>query len=101
LIGRRSVHCAQAAPPPFDETVRPRCPRRDLNHGDAVGGEDLIERGRVLVVTIADQEPKHAGPLVEVHDEVTGLLNHPNTVRVRGDAEQMYAAVATSITIST
>jgi hypothetical protein len=61
----------------------------------------LIERGRVLVVTIADQEPKHAGPLVEVHDEVTGLLNHPNTVRVRGDAEQMYAAVATSITIST
>jgi hypothetical protein len=29
---------AQATTPPFDETVRPRCPRRDLDSLDALGG---------------------------------------------------------------
>jgi hypothetical protein len=32
---------AQAAPPPFDETVRPRFPRRDLDHWSAIGSGRL------------------------------------------------------------
>jgi hypothetical protein len=41
-----------------------------LDRGDGLGGEDLVERGGVSAVSVADQEPEAAGPFVEVHDEV-------------------------------
>jgi hypothetical protein len=51
-----------------------------------------VERAAVFAVPIADQEPEPAGLFVEFHDEVTGLLDHPSTVRMRGDAEQVDAS---------
>ena len=32
-----------------------------------------------LAAPVADQKPEPAGPFVEVHDEVTGLLDHPGS----------------------
>ena len=78
---------AKAAPPPFDETVRSRCPRRDLDHVDALGGEHLIECAAVLAVPITDEKSESVDPFTEVHDEVSGLLHDPGVVRVGGDPE--------------
>nr|GID87086.1 hypothetical protein Ade03nite_60100 [Actinoplanes derwentensis] len=55
--------------------------------GSWFGGEDLVERGAVFAVPVADQEPESAGAFVEFRDEVAGLLGDPGVVRVGGDLE--------------
>jgi hypothetical protein len=47
--------------PPLGIRIRPWCPRRDLDRLDADRGEYLIEHGRELRVSIADQKPQPAG----------------------------------------
>jgi hypothetical protein len=42
--------------PPRGVTVRPRRPRRGLHYSQALTGEDLVEDGRELGVTVPDQE---------------------------------------------
>jgi hypothetical protein len=42
----------------FGEAVRPRTPRRDLDHFDTRIREHRVERGRELSSAIADQESK-------------------------------------------
>ena len=95
VVDQQSVAAflAQAASPAFDETVRPRYPWRAIDGLDGLGGEHLIERGRVLAVPITDQKPEPADPLAQVHHEVTGLLDHPGVVRMRGDPEQVDTSV--------
>ena len=44
----------------FGEAVRPRAPRRDLDHLDARIGQHRVERGRELSGPIADEEPEPA-----------------------------------------
>jgi pimeloyl-ACP methyl ester carboxylesterase len=76
-----SVHSRRTLPiEPFGVTVRPRCPRRNPDHLDALGGEHRIERRGELGVAVTDQEPERARPVVEVNDQVTGLLGGPFTV---------------------
>ena len=58
----------------FGEAVRPRAPRRDLDHLDARIGQDRVERRRELAGPIADEEPEPGGMVAEVHEEVAGLL---------------------------
>jgi hypothetical protein len=72
---RRSTtgRCARGAgyAPSVRCSSSPRRAWRGLDHGDALGSEDLIERGAVLAVPVAGQEPGSAGTVVaEVHDEV-------------------------------
>ena len=57
---------ADTADEPFGITVRLWCLGRDLDHLDAVGGEDGIEGGGELGVPVTDQEAKRADPLAEV-----------------------------------
>ena len=45
----------------FGEAVRPRTPRRDLDHLDARICHDRVERGRELTGPVADEEPEPAG----------------------------------------
>ena len=73
----------------FGEAVRPRTPRRDLDHLDACVRHDRVERRRELTGPIADQEPKPGGMLAEVHDEVAGLLGGPGPVGMSGHAQHV------------
>jgi hypothetical protein len=61
----------------FGEAVRPRTPRRDLDHLDARIMQHGVERGRELTGSIPDQEPEPSDILAEVHHEVAGLLRGP------------------------
>ena len=53
---------ADAVNEPFCVAVRPGRPGRDLDHLDAVGGEDGIEGGGELGVPVADQEAERGDP---------------------------------------
>ena len=78
----------------FGEAVRPRAPRRDLDHLDTGIGQNRVERGRELSGAVADEEPEPPDVLAEVHDEVAGLLGGPGPVGLRGHAEDVQVAVA-------
>jgi hypothetical protein len=73
----------------FGEAVRPRTPRRDLDHLDARVRQDRVERRRELPGAIADEEPELGGMVAEVHDEVTGLLGGPRSVGMCGHAQDV------------
>ncbi|MFC6023595.1 hypothetical protein ACFP2T_46500 [Plantactinospora solaniradicis] len=60
-----------------------------LDHGDAFGGDNVVEGGGVLGVAVADQESELVGALAEVHGEVAGLLGYPLPGGVGGDAEEV------------
>jgi hypothetical protein len=48
------------ADPPFGVGIRLRRPHRCADHFDALGGEDVIERGGELGVAVTDQQPEPA-----------------------------------------
>jgi hypothetical protein len=52
---------AEAASPAFDAAVRLWSPGWCLDHGDALGGEDILEGGGVLGVAVADEESEPVG----------------------------------------
>jgi len=88
-----SVHSApDAAYEPFGVAVRPRGAGRDLHHPHPRIGQHGIEPGGELRVPVPDEEPERAGPLVQVHDEVAGLLGGPRAGRVRGHPEDVHPA---------
>ena len=78
----------------FGEAVRPRAPRRDLDHLDTDIGRHGVERCGELSGTIADEEPEPPEVLAEVHHEVAGLLGGPGPVGMRGYPEDVQGAVA-------
>ena len=80
---------ADAADEPVRIAVRPRRPRRDLDHGNAFGAEDGIEGSGECGVPVADQEAQGADLVTEVHQQVAGSLGGPRRGRVRGHAEQV------------
>src|SRR5215213_2393366 len=54
----------------FGKAVRPRTPRRDLDHLDTRVRPHRVERRRKLTGPIADEEPKPSDVLAEIHHEV-------------------------------
>ena len=60
VVDQQSVGAfgADAAHEPFRVAVRLGCPRRDLDHGDAFGGQDGIKGGGEFRVPVADQKRK-------------------------------------------
>jgi hypothetical protein len=85
---------ADSADEPFGDRVRPRRPHRDLDDLCAIAGEYGIEGGGESGVTVPDQEPDPAAGvayrIVEVHQQVAGLLHQPGYSRMRGYAEDPY-----------
>jgi hypothetical protein len=45
---------------------------RHLDHSGPVTGEDVVEGGGELAISVADEKPDLPGPLAEVHQEVFG-----------------------------
>ena len=85
---------ADAADEAFGDRVGPRCPHRCLDDADVDGGEDGVERGGELGVAVADEEPEALVGVVEVHEQVPGLLGEPGSGGVGGDAEDVDSAGA-------
>ena len=57
-------------------------------------GEHGVERRGELSVPVPDQELKALGPIVKVHQQVPGLLDHPLLRGMCGDSGQVHAAGA-------
>ena len=74
------------------DRVGSRCPHRCLDDLDVDGGEDGVEGGGELGVAVADEEQKAAVGVVEVHEQVAGLLGELGAGGVCGDAEDVHAA---------
>ena len=49
----------------------------------------MVEGVGVPAVAVADEKPEPVGALAQVHNEVAGLLDHPLSGGVCGDAEQV------------
>ena len=75
---------ADAADPPLHVSVRVRCPRRGADHFDVLGRQESVESARELRIAVVNQEPHLPFAVVEVHQQVTRLLQHPSGVRLAG-----------------
>jgi hypothetical protein len=51
---------------------------------DVGGGEDGVERGAELGVAVPDEEPESSAGVLEVHEQVAGLLGQPGAGGKRG-----------------
>jgi hypothetical protein len=76
----------------FREAVRPRTSRWDLHGVDAGAGHDSVERGGELACSVADEEPEGGGTVVEVHQQIAGLLGGPCSGRVAGRPQDVHVA---------
>jgi hypothetical protein len=81
---------AKRAHEPLGRCVRTRRPDRRLDDSHGIPGEDIVEGRGELAVPVADQEPEPAGAVVEIDQQVAGLLGGPGPDRVRGDAEDVH-----------
>ena len=86
------VFASDAADEAFGDRVGSRCPHRCLDDADTERGEHGVERCGELSVTVPDEKPEAAAGVLEVHEQVTGLLGQPGPGGVTGDAEDVYAA---------
>jgi hypothetical protein len=71
---------AHAPDPAFGAGVRVRRLDRRSHDLDAFTVEDAVEGAAELRVTVVDQEARPRAALVEVHEQVARLLNHPGGV---------------------
>jgi hypothetical protein len=76
------------------DRVRARRPDWGADDADVGAGEDRVEAGGELAVSIADEEPELLGAVAEVHQQVAGLLGDPGAGEMSGDPAEVYAAVA-------
>jgi hypothetical protein len=67
---------------------------RSTDDPDVGIGEDRVERGGELAVPVAEQEPEPVGALVEVHQQVAGLLGDPGAGGVGGDPRDVHTAAS-------
>ncbi len=80
---------ADRADLPFGDRVRPWRPKRRLDHTNAFGANDRVQRTAELRVPIMGQEPHVPEPLVDC--QVPNLLCHPGAVRVCGHPGEVTA----------
>jgi hypothetical protein len=57
-------------------------------------GEHGVERRSKFSVPVPYQELEALGPVVEVHQQVPGLLGYPLPRRMSGDPDQVHSAGA-------
>ena len=86
----------ELAPDRADESlgdrVGPRRSHRRLDDSNVNCREDGVEGGGELGVAIADQEPATSTGILEIHDQVAGLLGQPGCGGMGGDAPDVHAA---------
>src|SRR4051794_20816677 len=76
----------------FGKAVRRWTARRDRHGVDPGAGQGGVERRGELAGAVADEEPEGGGAVVEVHQEVAGLLGGPRSGRVAGRPEDVHVA---------
>lgn len=76
----------------FGDRVGSGCSYRRRDDAGINGGEHGVERCGELGVAVADQEAEAAPGVVEVHEDVSGLLSQSCSGGVGGDAEDVDAA---------
>jgi hypothetical protein len=77
----------------FGEAVRSWTSRRDLHSVDTGTGQDAVEGGGELAGPVADEEPEGGGAVVEIHQQVPGLLGGPGPGGMAGCSEDVDVAV--------
>lgn len=85
---------ADGAHESFGVAVRPWCSGRNLDCVDVLGGEDGVEVGGELGVSVSDEEPERLDAVFEGHQQIACLLSGPGAGRVGGDAQEMHSAGA-------
>jgi hypothetical protein len=78
----------------FGEAVRSRTSRRDLHSVGAGPGQDRVERGGELAGPVADEEPEGGGAVVEIHQQVAGVLGGPGSGGMARRPEDVHVAAA-------
>ncbi|WP_214407778.1 hypothetical protein [Pseudonocardia lacus] len=67
----------------FGEAIRSWATGQDLDHSDASGGEDGVERGGELAGAVEDEEPKNLRQLVSVwRSGAGGMRRHRKMQRM-------------------
>ena len=66
----------------FGEAVRAWAARRDLHGVDPGVSHNVVERCGELSGAVTDEEPEAGGAVVEVHQQVAGLLGGPGSGRM-------------------
>lgn len=85
------MHSDRTGPyPAFGITVRTRRLRRRLHRPYARTGEDSVEHGGELGVTVPDEKPERIDPVTKIHQQVSRLLRRPRAVRVPGHTEDVH-----------
>ena len=83
---------SDAADEAFGDRMGTRCPHRRPDDADVDCGEDGVEGSGERGVAVADEEPKATPGVVEVHEEIAGLLGQPGSGGVGGDPEDVHVA---------
>ncbi len=76
----------------FGVAVRPWTVRRDLHGVDPRAGQGGVERRGELGGAVSDEEAELLGVVVEVQQQVAGLLRGPGSGRVAGRSEDVHVA---------
>src|SRR5579859_1499871 len=82
---------ADGADPAFSEGICPWGPIGKPDHFGGLGAEDLVEGSAELGVAVVEEELDPDGLVLEVPDQVAGLLCNPFAGGVGGDAREMDA----------
>jgi hypothetical protein len=90
-----------AADETFGDCVGPRPLHRRLDDLDVDGGEDGVEGGVELGVAVADEESESSTGVLEVHEQVAGLLGEPGCGGVSVTPRMCTRRVACSMTKKT
>jgi hypothetical protein len=83
---------AYAADTAFHDRIHARRLGRGEHDPYALGAEHLIEQPGELAVPITNHELERPRPLPQIHQQVPGLLSHPASGWVSGDAQDMHPA---------
>jgi hypothetical protein len=75
---------ADAPHPAFGITVRNRNLDRRANDSHTVGGKDVLDRERELLVVVADQKPDRHLKVLQPPGQVADLLADPGLVGIVG-----------------
>ena len=67
----------------------PAASAEGLYYFQALAGEDLVEDGRELGVTVPDEEAEGTVAVSEIHDQIAGLLSGPGAIGMFSDAEDV------------
>src|SRR6266536_2174161 len=85
---------ANSAHPALHESVCVRCLERCADDIDVLAREEGVEGARELGVAVMDQEPQLSIAVVELHEQVARLLQHPGGVRLAGAGDIFDSAAA-------